>query len=124
MITFAFLPKNLFWVVSTLNGGGDIQVLPFTTRMHSSRMRTNHFSGNPGGGLPLGGGCLDGCLPPGGGCLSVTCYAGLEANPPVNRMTHECENITLLQTSLAGSNKKNFELFTLRSIALSPSHFK
>ena len=87
MITFAFLPKNLFWVVSTLNGGGDIQVLPFTTRMHSSRMRTNHFSGNPGGGLPLGGGCLGGCLPrgclpPGGGCLSVTCDAGLEANPP------------------------------------------
>ena len=58
MITFAFLPKNLFWVVSTLNGGGDIQVLTFTTRMQSSRMRTNHLSGNPGGGS-----ASRGCLP-------------------------------------------------------------
>ena len=38
------------------------------TRMHSSGMRTVHFSGHRGGGdVCLGGVCLGGCLP--GGCL-------------------------------------------------------
>ena len=36
----------------------------------------------------------------------VTCDACWEANPPVNRMTHRCKNITFPQTSFAGG--KNF----------------
>ena len=35
----------------------------------------------------------------------VTCDACCEANPPVNRMTDRCKNITLPQTLFAGDNK-------------------
>ena len=55
----------------------------------------------PGGCLLLEGVCLQGvsargCLLPGG--------SGQALLPPVDRMTHASENITLPQTSFAGSN--------------------
>ena len=89
------------------------------TRMHSSRMRTVRFcpylpactvqrgsatrgvSATRGCQLPRGGVCYQGgCLLPGGpeGCIP----ACTEADPPVNRMTDRCKNITLPQTSFAG----------------------
>ena len=50
------------------------------------------------GGLLLGRGCLVwGCLVLGGGGGIPACT---EADPPVNRMTNRCKNITLATTSL------------------------
>ena len=66
------------------------------------------------GGCPLGGGCSGGCLLGGmsawgdvclGGCLlgGVSAWGwgvsqhALRQTPPVNRITHACENITLRQ---------------------------
>ena len=49
--------------------------------------------GVPGPGVPV----LGGCLVWGGGIPACT-----EADPPVNRMTDRCKNITLSQTSFAG----------------------
>ena len=43
--------------------------------------------GSPWWGVTLAGGCIPACT---------------EADPPVNRMTDDCENITLPQTSFAG----------------------
>ena len=91
------------------------------TRMHSSRMRTIHYSGHLGGGgclprgcLPRGEGvcpggvCLGGCLPggfcPGGGCLprrgvsaqeGGVCSGVCTPSPP-HGQTDTCENITFL----------------------------
>ena len=45
----------------------------------------------PGRLVSLAGGCIPACT---------------EADPPVNRMTDACENITLPQTSFAGGNKR------------------
>ena len=66
------------------------------TRMHSSRMRTVCNSSRllegvsaPGRGAWSGGVCSGGCLVPGGGITACT-----EADPPVNRMTDTCKNIT------------------------------
>ena len=85
-----------------------------TTRMHSSRMRTGRSltvcrSLLPGGGVSAAGGvCSGGCLLPGvasllpgGGIPACT-----EADPPVNRMTNRCKNITLATTSLRPVNIK------------------
>ena len=58
--------------------------------------------GSPWRGVSLEGvGCLlgGGCLLGRGGIPACT-----EADPPVNRMTDACENITLPQTSFAGGN--------------------
>ena len=90
------------------------------TSMHSSRMRTARCNGRPGvfvkvggflswwGSLWPGGGrgrshVLVGDVCPGGGGGGL-CHRDLHL-PPVNRMTHACENITLDQTSFAGGNK-------------------
>ena len=54
--------------------------------------------GLPGGGLPGGG--------KGSPWQGVSLAGGVSlADPPVNRMTDACENITLPQTSFAGGNK-------------------
>ena len=58
----------------------------------------------PWGCMPGPGGCLPGpglggCPPGLGGIPACT-----EADPPVNRMTDRCKNITLPQTSFAGGN--------------------
>ena len=37
-----------------------------------------------------------------------------ETDPPVNRMTNRCKNITLPQTSFAGSNDKPWYMFSIR----------
>ena len=47
------------------------------TRMHSSRMRTTHFSGRLGGKVCPGGVCLGGCLPRRGVCLGGSVQGGL-----------------------------------------------
>ena len=65
--------------------------------MHSSRMPTRYRTG----------GCL--CLvgsPWTETPCHVTCKTSFDRDPPslVNRMTHRCKNITLPQTSFAGSN--------------------
>ena len=66
------------------------------TRMHSSRMRTVRNSSGllaGGGAWSVGGGgvsALEGCLVLGGGIPACT-----ETDPPVNRMTDRCKNITL-----------------------------
>ena len=56
------------------------------TSMHSSSTRTARLLTVWGGGLP-------------------NPWEGADPTPPVNRMTHRCENITLTQTSFAGGNK-------------------
>ena len=74
----------------------------YQTRMHSSRMCTVRCSGRPwrGKGVCMPGGCLpargsacQGGLPAGGSA----CQGGVSAcnNPPVDRMTDTCKNITL-----------------------------
>ena len=92
--------------------------------MHSSKIHTTcsgRLSVGWGGGV-CPGGCLPrGCLPRGvsawvGVCpgdihplphyihpLSIACW---DTHHPVNRITDRCKNITLPQTSFAGSNKK------------------
>ena len=62
------------------------------TRMHSSRMRTVHCSGRPGGGVRLPRGMSQHALGT-GGCLPQ-CMLGYRS-PPVNRITDACENIIL-----------------------------
>ena len=77
------------------------------TRLHSSRMRTARLlpvstSMHYGGclGVPASG--LGGAsLWSGAGCLYPSMKWGRPA--PVNRMTDRCKNITLPQTSFAGS---------------------
>ena len=104
------------------------------TRLHSSRMHTTrsltvspsmHCSGGVCSwrvGVPGPGGCLDprGMPGPHGGAWSpgvpgprgVPGLGGglsqhaLRQNPPVNRMTDRCKNITLPQTSFAGGNRR------------------
>ena len=52
-----------------------------------------------------------GVLPRGGGIPACT-----EADPPVNRMTDRCKNITLPQTSFAGGNyNNNLQLFNINA---------
>ena len=60
-----------------------------------------------GGGVCSWGGVWSevGCLLLGGGIPACT-----EADPPVNRMTDKCKNITLATTSLRPVIKWNFEL--------------
>ena len=96
--------------------------------MHSSRMRTARLltvsvgfacptpgggglhrggSSQPGGGVCIGGGSVQlraGPHPAGGSVQpwEGVCIQGGWANPPVNRMTHRCKNISLPQTSFAG----------------------
>ena len=86
------------------------------TRLHSSRMRTARMlTISPSmlcarrcawswGCFGLEGGCLvwGGCLAWGGGGGGIP--ACTEAEPPVNRMTNRCKNITLPQTSFAGGS--------------------
>ena len=101
------------------------------TRMHSSRMRTTRSSSHLGGVLhqaPPGPDCprsrqppLLGPDPPGAGISREQASSGAgtlpqsrhppksrhpfwSRHPPVNRMTNRCKNITLPQTSFAGSN--------------------
>ena len=93
------------------------------TRMHSSRMRTAHFSYHLGRGVYLEGGCLargcvclegickGGCLPRGGVCLEGVSARGggsLQGQTPLwtKWLTDRCENITLPQMSLVGGNKQ------------------
>ena len=40
----------------------------------------------------------------------------LDADPPVNRMTHKCKNITLPQTSFAFSNKSFLRVDTITNL--------
>ena len=71
-----------------------------------------------GGGSAPGGGCLlrrrvvagpRGWVPGPGGCLVLGGIpACTEADPPVNKMTDRCKNITLPQTSFAGGNERLF----------------
>ena len=73
------------------------RLLPYLILSHVSQVRRGsaHLSlGRPGAGV-----CPT--RPPG----HVTCDACWGAKPPcpVNRMTHRCKNITLPQTSFAGS---------------------
>ena len=64
------------------------------TRMHSSRMRTGRSLTVCRGGVPAArGGARGVCR--GGGIPACT-----EADPPVNRITDRCKNITLATTSL------------------------
>ena len=77
-------------------------------RMHSSRMRTAHaftvcWSLLPGGGAAWSGGCT--CSRGGCTCLVRGGVPGQVPPPPVDRMTHAFENITLPQTSFVGGNK-------------------
>ena len=89
------------------------------TRLHSSRMRTARAltvspsmlcAGGWGcllqGGVYLGGSASRGVCSGGGGCLLpgegvsapggvVSQHALKQTPPPVNRITHACENITL-----------------------------
>ena len=60
----------------------------------------------PGGWCAWSGGvCMGwGCMVLGGGIPACT-----EADPPVNRMTNRCKNITLPQTSFAGGNKMSLK---------------
>ena len=53
----------------------------------------------PGGSTPGGGGAWSGRSAPGGGGAwsGGGIPACTEADPPVNRITHACENITLPQ---------------------------
>ena len=78
-------------------GGSRIQ-LNLSTRRHSSRMRTIHWSGRRGGGgVCLGGVCPGvGVFLAGGGGVTAPVHAGIDT-PPVNRMTDACENITFPQ---------------------------
>ena len=95
------------------------------TILHSSRMRTAHAltispsllctGGVRGGcawsrGVPgLGGAWSKGTWSGGGGCLvGGGIPACTEVDPPMNRMTNRCKNITLPQTSFAGGNKSTF----------------
>ena len=81
------------------------------TRMHSSRMRTVRLlpvSPSITGGVCSRGGCLlRGCLPLVRGGDGVYPSMQWGRPPPVDRMTDRCKNITLPQTSFAGSNKPN-----------------
>ena len=65
--------------------------------------------GSAPGGCLLSGGLLQGGVCSQGGCLPLVpggCIPACNgANPPVNRMTDRCKNITLPQTSFAGGNK-------------------
>ena len=76
--------------------------------MHSSRMRTARL-------LPVSPSmrCSRGCTCREGGCTCLGVYlprgVPVQALPPVNRMTDRCKNITLPQTSFAGSNKNAFQ---------------
>ena len=75
------------------------------TRMHSSRMRTAHFSYRLGWrSLPRGGGVCLGGLP--SGCLPHTHTHTHTHTHPVNRMTDRCKNTTLPQTSFAAGNNR------------------
>ena len=66
--------------------------------MHSSRMRTIRR-------LTVGGSATYG--PTYGEGLPATWHCRrADPPPPVNRMTHVCENITLPRTSYAGGNKQ------------------
>ena len=88
---------RLLTVSCSARGGGEQGIYPHPPLMqtpldaHPSWMHTP-FDVDP-----------TGCTHPG----HVTCDACWEATPtPVNRMTHSCKNITLLQTSFAGGNKQ------------------
>ena len=96
-------------------------VFTFPTRMHSSRMRTASSltasrSIRWGACMPGRGACAQGvCARGGHACLGRgacvhaqgegVCMPGGHAwyaQPPVNRMTDACNNITLPQTSFSG----------------------
>ena len=101
--------------------------------MHSSKMCTVRFSGNPGGrvvclGSVCPGECLSrGRLPRGvsagggGVCLSGVSYQGVSVRgiyttPVVNRITDRFKNITFAQTSFAGGNKvENYKYTDIES---------
>ena len=80
--------------------------IPYITRMHSCRMRTGRLLTVCCSLLPVG------CLLPGGRGVSArgvwsrgggALLAGgvlPTGDPPVNRMTNRCKNITLTTTSL------------------------
>ena len=92
----------------------------YITRIHSSRMRTTRLliisrsiscvseEGSAQSPCPPDADPPDADQPGGRPSGHVTCDACWEANPPlpppVNRMVHRCENITLPQTSFAGGN--------------------
>ena len=87
-----------------------LMIYLYSTRMHSSRMRTARLltvSYSAGGGgicpTPTPGyrTPMDADPPPLG---YVTCDTCWEGNPP-DRLTDACENITLPQTSFAGGKK-------------------
>ena len=77
------------------------------TRLHSSRMLTARALTVSPSMLCTGGwGAWSWRVPGLGGAWSGTGIPACnEADPPVNRMTDRCKNITLPQTSFAGGNK-------------------
>ena len=95
--------KKLAMIRDTIYKNNCIQVKIKCTNMHSSRMRTVRCSGRPwfvGGGVSA---CDGGwCLPARGVCLPGGCVC--PQDPPVDRMTDTCKNITL-SNYVADGNK-------------------
>ena len=91
--------------------------------MHSSRMCTVRFSGNPSGRVVCLGGCLSGRVSAGRGvsayqgCLPRGClFRGTYPTPLVNRITDRFKSITFAQTSFAGGNKvENYKYMDIES---------
>ena len=91
-----------------------IITITFITRKHSSRIRTVRFPSSSGRGVCPTPGPLDAnpltpiARPPPPGCRppwSCDLWYILGSHPPpMNRITDRCKNITLSQTSFAGSN--------------------
>ena len=85
--------------VISVSNPGPVWVKTKRTRMHSSRMRTARLltvsRSARGGGLPTS-------LEADPLVMWPVMHAGKPTPTPVNRMTHRCKNITLLQTSFAG----------------------
>ena len=106
------------------------------TRMHSSRMRPARFNGHLyWGGVVYPGRCVQGVCVQEAVCLGVCpwgctpprprgrhpfapLHVGIHSppiacwdthNPPVNRMTDRCKNITFPQTSFAASRYVQFQ---------------